>query len=182
MSRPTQEHQLLLLRHAKSAWDDPALADADRPLTGRGSKAATAIGHAMLDAGLLPDKVLCSPARRARDTWAQVSGIWPHPPEARIVEALYDFGDGSALLRAIRAHGGKASALLVVGHNPALHSLALRLAGSGDDALIKSIERKYPTAALAVFAVTGKWSDLLDGGAQLRHFIRPRDLKHKEGA
>lgn len=169
--------QLLLLRHAKSDWSDAALDDADRPLAPRGEKAASAMGREIGRLSLIPDLVLCSPARRARDTLALVMDELPSPPPTRIVDNLYDFGDGSGPLEVIRAEGGAAPCLMLVGHNPAFEELAKRLAGSGPAELRKALQHKYPTGALAAIGFEKqRWSDIAEGEGRLERFIRPRDL------
>ena len=168
---------LMLLRHAKSSWDDTTFDDAARHLAPRGEKAATAMGRMVADHGMLPDLVLCSPAVRARQTWDLVSAALPRPVPMKIVDDLYDFGDGAALADVIREHGGSAPRLLLVAHNPAMENLANRLAARGDKEFRARMAAKYPTAALAVIAFDiGSWSKLGTGGGTLTHFIRPRDL------
>ena len=122
--------QLLLLRHAKAVLGD-GMEDFDRPLALRGEQAAQAIGRYMAAHGLVPDLVLCSPARRTSQTLEIAARDLP-ATEVHLVEALYDFGDGEALLQVIREQGGSARRLLLVTHNPATQNLAIALAGSGD--------------------------------------------------
>ena len=168
--------QLLLLRHAKAVLGEPGMEDFDRPLAERGEKAAETMGRYMAEHGLVPDRVLCSPARRTRSTWEIAARQLPET-DVRMMQGLYDFGDGEALLEAVRKHGGNARRLLLVGHNPATQNLALSLAGSGDKALRRQILEKYPTAALTVLTFTaGGWPDTGEGGGRLDAFIRPRDL------
>lgn len=169
--------QLQLLRHAKSDWQDPALADIDRPLARRGQKAASAMGRFIGGEGLSPDLVLCSPARRARETWGLVSREFAAIPEMRIVDALYDFGDGYALLGAIRAHGGLARRLMVVGHNPALEQLSRRLISEGPAELESRLRTKFPTCALAIIGFDpAPWEQLAENTGRLLRFIRPADI------
>jgi len=169
--------RLLLLRHAKSSWDDPGLGDHDRPLAARGRRAATAVGRHMAAHGLVPERVLCSGARRARDTLALVLPAMADSPEPRTRDVIYA-GDAWAILDLIRGEGGAASPLLVVGHNPALQELALGLivpeaAKPADD----DLAAKFPTGALAVidFAIAA-WGALDWGTGRLAAFVRPRDL------
>lgn len=170
--------ELMLLRHAKSAWDDPALEDADRPLTPRGRRAAAAMGRMMAERGLVPEHVLCSPARRARDTWELVSAGLGAAVGMEVVPDLYDFGDGSVLLQVIRAFEGSARRLMLVGHNPSMEGLARRLATRGDRKLLARLAEKYPTAALAVISFEdGGWHETGTHPGTLTHFIRPRDLE-----
>jgi phosphohistidine phosphatase len=171
------KRQLLLLRHAKAVPPEPGLEDLARPLAPRGERAAQAMGRHLAEHGLLPDLVLCSPARRTRSTWEILARELKMQPELLLLRSLYDFGDGSALIEAIRAHGGAAKRLMVVGHNPAVESLALALAGGGDEALRREIAGKYPTGALAVFSFPpGDWHSLSEGDGRLEAFTRPRDL------
>ena len=169
--------QLMLLRHAKSSWTAAGLADAARPLTGRGKAAARAMGREIAARGLKPDLVLCSPARRARDTWKIAAAQLKSSPRVLVEDAIYDFGNGGRVLSAIFAGAGPVKSVLVVGHNPSLERLAARLSVSGDARLRARIERKYPTASLAVIHFTADdWGKIADQGGELRHFIRPKDL------
>ncbi|MFT3987554.1 SixA phosphatase family protein [Aestuariivirga sp.] len=168
---------LMLLRHAKSSWSEKGLTDLERPLNGRGKRAAKAMGEHMQAQGWVPDAVLCSPARRARETWATAQSAFTKPPECSIENAAYDFGDGSALLTLIQRNGRKARRLLLVGHNPSLEELAQRLIDRGDEKLRQRIEKKYPTAALAVITFTlSSWEHVIDHTGVLEAFVRPRDI------
>ncbi|TIR15979.1 MAG: histidine phosphatase family protein [Mesorhizobium sp.] len=166
--------QLLILRHAKSSWDDPALADFDRPLAARGLKTAPPIGRELSQRGWLPDLALVSPALRARDTWRLVAQELPKHVQAEFAEELYEAAPATILAQVRQA---KATNLLVIGHNPGLQQFVLRLAGAGsDDSVFKKIEAKFPTAALARFTLHGDWADLAFGSARLTHCLRPKDL------
>ena len=115
--------KLLLLRHAKSSWDDPALADFDRPLAPRGLEAAPLIGREMARRGWIPQKALVSPALRTRDTWRLAAAEWPVRPEAEFAHSLYE-ASAQDILAEIRATAKAVTALLIVGHNPGLEELA----------------------------------------------------------
>jgi phosphohistidine phosphatase len=168
--------ELLLLRHAKAVLGEPGMADFDRPLAERGQKAAKLMGRYLAEHDLVPDLALCSPARRTMETWENAARELPKA-ELRVLDALYDFGDGSVQLHAIRQHGGSARRLLLVGHNPAIQSLALALAGHGETALRRRMLEKYPTAGLAVIGFpAARWPDVAEGKGHLQAFIRPRDL------
>jgi phosphohistidine phosphatase len=167
--------QLLILRHAKSSWDDPKLDDFDRPLAPRGLKTAPLIGRELSRRGWLPELALVSPALRTRDTWRLVAQELPKHVSAQFAEELYEAAP-AAILACVRQ--AKAINLLVIGHNPGLQNFALRLAGAGsDESVFKKIEAKFPTAALARLTVKGDWANLDFGGARLTHFVRPRDLE-----
>ena len=140
--------RLYLLRHAKSSWKDPGLPDHDRPLAGRGRRAAAAIGRHLRAQGIEPELVLCSTARRARETLERIE---PALPTADI------------------------DSVMVIGHNPGLQRLALDVARPA--AAVRELEAKYPTAALATLAFADPtWQALERGTAELAAFVRPRDL------
>lgn len=164
--------QLLLLRHAKSSWDDPDLDDFDRPLAERGLKAARLIGRELAARDWLPDQVLVSPALRTRDTWRLVAAELPVHPRVAFAEALYDAA-AADILSQLRKADPSSGCLLVLGHNPGLEELAKRLAGSGSEAKArKRLEKKFPTAALARFVLEDDWSGL--SAARLTHSLRPK--------
>ena len=166
--------QLLLLRHAKSSWDDAKLDDFDRPLAPRGLKTAPLMGRELARRGWLPDSALVSPALRTRDTWRLVADELPEPVQTEFAEELYEASADAILARLRRA---KAKALMVIGHNPGLQEFALRMSGAGSDGeALRKIEAKFPTTALARLTVDGDWKSLEFGGALLTHCIRPKDL------
>ena len=168
--------QLLLLRHAKSSWDDPALADFDRPLAPRGLKAAPRVGRELTRRDWPPDLALVSPALRTRETWRLVSAELPARVPAEFAEALFEATAGDILAEVQQAIAS-AGCLLVLGHNPGLEDLARRLAGPRSDAgARRKLEEKFPTGALARFVVDDDWTDLAFGTARLTHCIRPKDL------
>jgi phosphohistidine phosphatase len=167
---------ILLLRHAKSSWDDPSLADFDRPLSPRGEKAAPRIGAEMSRRGWAPGVALVSPAARTRATWALIAPHLPEPPEAIFPDRLY-MADPDYLLSLLREAPWQIETLLVVGHNPGLQDFASLLASEDSD--IRALDRmriKFPTAALARFEFEGEWGELAPGGARLTDFLRPRDI------
>jgi phosphohistidine phosphatase len=168
--------RLLLMRHAKSSWADPAAADYDRPLAPRGEAAAPAMGRHMRASNLAPARVLCSGARRTRQTLVHVIAALGGEPEVVYADALYGAG-AEAALALVRADGDGASPLLVVGHNPALHELALGLAATGDAASLAALRAKMSTGALAVIDfAAGGWADIGWNAGHLAAFVRPRDL------
>jgi len=170
--------KLFLLRHAKSSWTDPGLDDLDRSLNARGLRAAAAVGRFMRQSKLMPELVLCSPARRARETWKLVAEELRTAPRVVIDEGIYDFGNGGRLLEVARHLANGANPLLIVGHNPSMERLAVRLIRKGDPKLMKRLEQKYPTGALTVIEFSGtKWSDIAEGTGELLSFTRPADLE-----
>jgi phosphohistidine phosphatase len=172
-------HQLLLLRHAKSSWDDATLPDRDRPLNKRGYKAAAAIRITMRELGLAPDVVLVSPARRTQETLAALEP-WDDTPLIEPTEALY-LASAPHLMAVLRSVNETVRSLLLIGHNPGMHELALMLAArraqSGSDEAAKRLAEGFPTGALAEFAVAVPWGQLDAAGGQLVRFLRPRALR-----
>ena len=176
---------LYLLRHAKSDWDDQALADRDRPLAPRGRKAASALAGHIERSGISPALVLCSPARRTMDTLRLISGSFRDPVEILVEEELYGAGMGE-LLRRLRKVGEATPSVMLIGHNPAIHELALALVSPGAlrgrsvDSL-KQLKVKFPTGAMATLAVPGSWKELGDEPADLLEFALPRELSLPDG-
>lgn len=170
--------QLLLLRHAKSSWTDPSLDDRERPLSPRGQRAAAAMGQAMRDAGLAPDVVLVSPARRAMQTLRALEP-WDETPLIEPMEALY-LATAPQLLGALNAVATMARSVLLVAHNPGLHELAVTLVGPQAMTLAHSDMRRLaaglPAGALVEFTIPAPWSELGEGGGRLQRFLAPRDL------
>jgi phosphohistidine phosphatase len=172
--------RLLLLRHAKSSWSEPGKPDRERPLAPRGRQAAERMAQEMSVRGLLPDRVLCSPARRTGETLA---AVLPHLPESVDLQLIEDLYEAAGDYRStIALHGGDADCLLVVGHNPAIHATAVELIRAADRRSDTEIDSKYPTGALAVIDFKVGWADIRPGGGQLSAFIRPRDLSDDPGA
>jgi phosphohistidine phosphatase len=160
---------LHLLRHAKSSWDDPTLTDHERPLAPRGLKASQRIADHVAQSGIAPELVLCSTALRTRQTLAALLPVLGGDVDIRLEDALYRAGPHEVLAR-VREADDAISSLLVIGHNPTLHELALFLSGHAE-----ALDR-FPTGALASLAVPTAWADLGEGGAELEGFVVPREL------
>ncbi len=175
-------HQLLLMRHAKSLWDDPKLSDHARPLNARGRASAIAMRRALRELGLLPDLVLVSSARRTLQT-LEALGPWDRTPSVEPMDALYLASSG-AMLDVLHDVTETVRSVLVLGHNPGMHELAMTLVGAqgfsrpgtGDRAMLTELTEGYPTGALCEFAVSTSWSALGEGSGRLQHFLTPRDL------
>ncbi len=173
------ERRILLLRHAKSSWRDAALADHDRPLNRRGTQAAGRMGSYLAEAGLLPDLVLCSTAVRTKQTWKLASKAMGKPAATlRMRRALYH-ATPSDLLMEIRQSPDEVETLMLVGHNPGLELLTWRLAGPDSDAAAQErLQRKYPTAGLAVLRCPeGGWDSIDEGRCRLQSFVTPAALE-----
>ncbi|RMF36019.1 MAG: histidine phosphatase family protein [Alphaproteobacteria bacterium] len=168
--------RLVLIRHAKSSWSDPELEDFDRPLNHRGRMAAPVAGAWLAEAGLTPDHVLLSPARRCVETWERMARQLDHPPAPRLEPELY-MADPDTMLRILRNAPATAGTVLLIGHQPGLSSLARRLAGGEVPASCQRAFRKFPTAAVAVIAFDiADWAEADFGKGVFRSFVTPRDL------
>ena len=168
---------LSLLRHAKSSWIRPGLADRDRPLAPRGEAAAPLMGRTMTKHGLDPELVLCSSARRTRDTLALVLPQLRTEPRVAYEDALYQ-ASAAEMLHMLRGVGAGDGSLLIIGHNPELHALALDLIGSGSKQLRERLMLKLPTAGLVVIAFqAGNWGDITVNSGKLTLFLTPKDVE-----
>lgn len=173
--------RLMLLRHAKSSWDQDGLDDAARPLAARGRQAAPLIGRYISREGLRPDLVLCSTAVRARQTWDLVTAEWDSAetgtaPRLEMRPSLYLAvpGDIVSMLRRLDDDVGTA---MVIGHNPGMATLGSMLAARGDPHGLKTMIAKFPTAALAVITFDIEpWNAVAPGNGYLQSFVRPKDL------
>jgi phosphohistidine phosphatase len=176
MSTEVEEtRRIVLLRHAKS--DHPeGMTDWDRPLAERGRRDAPAAGRWLAERGITPDLCVCSPAARTRETWKLAAHELPHRPATVYEERVYD-ASHSTLLALLRETPDDVRTLLLVGHNPGMHSLATELAGDsapGSPSLSESIRDNFPTCAIAVLTFTGPWTNVADGIGDLEDFWTPR--------
>jgi phosphohistidine phosphatase len=162
--------RLSILRHAKSDWGQPGRSDFERPLNERGRAAAGLIRRALHDRGLEFDLVLSSPSARTRETLALI-GI-----EATWDERLY-LASPDSLTAIVRALPQTAQSALLVGHNPGLHELVLRLSRPDAQGLRQRVLGKFPTAALALLHMdTDAWSEAAPGCGQIAELLLPREL------
>jgi phosphohistidine phosphatase len=159
------ERRLYLLRHAKSSWKDAGIADHDRPLAGRGRKAAKAMGAWLREERVKPELVLCSSATRARQTFERLEPLGAR--EVHIERELYG-ADAPTLLARLRDLPEGVASVMVIAHNPGLHDLALLLAGAP--------EEKFPTGALVTLTFDREWRSLEKDTAELAAFVKPREL------
>jgi phosphohistidine phosphatase len=168
---------LLLLRHAKSCWDDPDLDDFDRPLAKRGAKAADLMGDYIESHHLKPELVLCSSAVRARGTLAL---ILPHlrgaSPEVVYEDELY-LASPTSLLGRLRGIEAGPHSVMLLGHNPGLQALALELVKTGEKKAISQLAMKFPTCGLAVIKFeTNSWKAIRPASGKLHLTMAPRRL------
>jgi phosphohistidine phosphatase len=159
---------LILLRHAKSSWDDPALADFDRPLNERGLRDAPRMGKELARRKALPDLVLCSPAQRARQTLELFKGPAGLAREPVYEPRIYNASTRD-LLEVIQEISDEVESVLLVGHNPGLEDFFARLT--------ERVEH-LPTAAMARLELkTDRWRDVGSSRVQLKWFVTPKGLK-----
>jgi phosphohistidine phosphatase len=180
-SSPTR--RLILLRHAKSAWPED-VPDHDRPLAPRGRRDAPAAGGWLRKADYVPDRVLCSTATRARETWRLAEEKLGARPETVFENRVYG-ASSSELLDLARETSAEVRTLLIVGHDPAMRGLTLELAseqpGDAEEEALGQVRTKYPTAAIAVLSFSGDWAELRPGQAQLVEFAVPGDFRTDHG-
>ncbi len=173
--------RLMLLRHAKTETDAPSGRDQDRRLDDRGLKDASEMGGWIGRHPPFPDCVFVSPAVRAKQTWdiawAAMKDLVA-PPQVESVPELYG-ADATELLHAIRtASATDPRRLMLVGHNPGMHELAVALTGSGDASARRALADNLPTAGLAVFDfATDDWDDVAFRRGRLVLFVSPKLLK-----
>lgn len=157
---------LLLLRHAKSSWDDTSLSDFERPLNARGAKAAPFMGGLMRRRELIPGTILSSPAMRARHTAELVQQAGAFDAEITLVDNIYEASPGN-LRHAVAEIDDEFTTALLVGHNPGIEGFIRYLTGKLEP---------MPTAALAVIELeVDSWCDVDDGCGKLKAVVRPRD-------
>lgn len=167
--------ELLLLRHAKSSWADSSLDDIDRPLNKRGVKASAAMGREMDRLALAPRLVLCSPAKRTRETIELAAEQCPALRDYRVINALYG-ASVRGVIDMLRAVDPACPSVMVVGHNPTTQMLALALTEGEKGVARDKMTVKYPTGALAQIHFECEWRAVGTGAGQLVRFVRPRDL------
>lgn len=159
---------LLILRHAKSAWDDPGLKDHDRPLNHRGVHDAPRMGRLIVEEDLVPERVISSTAVRAESTAELATGMMDPPPEIETTRDLY-LASPHTYLDVLADYAGDAGVAMVVGHNPGITALVTVLTGELEE---------MPTAALAVVELEiDDWTDIHRAATgRLVGFWRPKEL------
>jgi phosphohistidine phosphatase len=159
--------RLYVLRHAKSSWDDASLADYDRPLNERGLETAPFMGRLMRERGYLPDAVLSSPAKRARETARLASEAAGINLQILFDERIYE-ASPQTLVKVLSAVDDKAGSAMVVGHNPGMEGLIRLLTGE---------TAAMPTAALAIVDLDiENWSEIDHLSGKLVEVLRPKEV------
>lgn len=169
-----RKHQLFLLRHAKSAWNTAASNDFDRPLNKRGKSDVPRIGRWLLDHECFPDHIICSPAKRARNSLERIQLVLGLEEQQITWEPRVYGANLETLLDLLAECDDSVGNLLLVGHNPGLEDLLIYLCGS---AMRRSEAVKLmPTASVAIITILRPWSRLERGSGTLESIIRPRSL------
>ena len=167
---------LTVLRHAKSSWDQHGLDDFDRPLNERGRKAAKRVGRELKQRNIRFDQVIASPAVRVRETLDELAKGYDKHLNVHFDERIY----GAAvetLLDVVQGIPDEVHAPLLVGHNPGLQELLLKLAHEDDAGLRRKLAAKYPTAAVAVVTLAApRWEEVAPDSGEIRELILPREL------
>ena len=159
---------LIVLRHAKSSWDDPGQADHDRPLNDRGKRSSRALGDWLASRGYEPEEVLCSTSQRTRETWERVA-VAPLEvrPHVRFEPALYQ-ASPEKMLEVLRT--AKAPTVMMLGHNPGIAEFAMTLPARPP---LDPDFRRYPTAAtLVVDFPVDDWAAIQPGQGSVMDFVR----------
>jgi phosphohistidine phosphatase len=161
--------QLILMRHAKSDWGTESVSDHERPLNKRGRHGADLMAQWFISKLDIPDKILCSSARRTQETVQRLAAFWDRHPDTHLIPELY-LAPPEQIIRQVNLHGGASRRLLVVAHNPGLENLSSHFLGR---------LTPFPTAAVAVFSAPNElaWADLqMDSKLSLEQWVRPKEL------
>jgi phosphohistidine phosphatase len=169
---------LYLLRHAKSSWKNPGLDDHERPLNRRGRQVAKRMAEYLWRTKVAPDVVLCSTAVRAKQTLDPIAKRI-RPPKVVFERGIYEVPQRK-LWQCLWALPENADGVLLIGHNPGLHALALALADAESRKNLPPLGGKFPTGAMAAFSFDGAWKQLRPNGARLTSFTRPKEIASKE--
>jgi phosphohistidine phosphatase len=172
----TAMRRLMILRHAKAERIGPGERDRDRKLAKRGTSDAPSIGAYMARHRLVPDLALVSPAARCQETWTLVAAAFAKTPKTINDERLYNAS--AKRLIGVIAETGSARCILLVGHNPAMHDLAVELIASGEVEARERVSEKLPTLGLVVIDLAlDEWSQLHPHAGRLDRFISPRSIE-----
>lgn len=169
-------HTLHLLRHVKSSWDFPGVADQERPLAPRGLKAARRLALYIAARRIEVDLVLCSTAARAHQTVVLIRPSLGKDVKISFEDELYA-ADATVLLDRLRQLDESTQTVLLVAHSPGLEQLALDLAADGNPQPLELMRQKFPTGALATITTESPWSELGPRTGYLEAFVTPRALK-----
>jgi len=167
---------LYILRHAKAEAGHAHQDDHSRKLVDRGFEAAQIMGAYMFRQGIKPAKVICSDAVRTHQTWSQIEGIYPTPLNVEFSRKVY-LASAGEMLNQLALLPATIPSVLIIGHNPGVHQLCLKLATGGDEPLIDMLHLKFPTCALAAIELGDiAWSHVHDARGTLSDLVTPKML------
>ena len=168
--------RLYLMRHGKAEAGMPPGGDRERALTGRGRRESRRVGTFCRDQAEPPTLILCSPSRRTMETAESFCEGFGDVLPRRVIDGIY-MGSPESLLYTVAEDGGAEVGVLVIGHNPGIHALALGLGRRGPGPAHARLSTRFPTAALAIFE-TGidSWAALRAGSARLVDFRMAKEL------
>ena len=162
--------EIYVLRHAKSSWDNSNLSDFERPLADRGISDAKKMSKFLKDMNLKIDKVLCSNAIRAKETFdLTADGFNFEIDKATYLDKLY-FGDTTTIIQDLKELDESLNNILIVGHNPTLHYLV--------EILTNEPINRFTTCNLATISHDGEWVSLNSQQCSLKSLIRPKELNN----
>lgn len=165
----------MLLRHAKTERAEPGGRDRDRKLMKRGRNDAPIIGAYMAHHKFVPDLALVSPAVRAEETWTLIAPCFAKAPKMATDDRIYNAS--TAQLADVVRETRDAKSLLLVGHNPGFHELAVQLVAAGDVELREQLNESLPTSGLVVIDLPiDDWALLHPHAGRLERFVTPRLL------
>jgi phosphohistidine phosphatase len=166
--------RLILLRHSTAQRAEPGRSDQDRTLAPQGSADAAVVGAYLANHSFRPDHVLVSPSTRTRETWRQVAAALRLAPEARFDERIYN-ATAQTLFNVTTEIPDNAQAVLLLGHNPGLHELAMLLVATGDIDTRERLRENFPTSGIAVIDFPlDAWSKLHARSGRLERFVSPK--------
>jgi len=167
---------LSILRHAKSSWGDASLRDIDRPLNERGKRQAQRLGSWLEENAIAPDLIICSTAKRARQTLKKVQGNRQSDAELIVENRLY-LASPSTIISLLADNGADRSHIMIIGHNPGLHMLAHMLANTGDKDDLALLGEKYPTGTFCSLGLkTDSWKKIGKSTGKLIYLATPKQL------
>ena len=167
---------LYILRHAKAEIGTATQEDFDRALVERGLQGAGLIAAYMIKKRMRPEHVWCSSAMRTRQTVGKLQEYFTPPLAVEYRDKMYNASAGE-MLSMLASVGNDVSSMMMVAHNPGMHQLAVKLARTGDDAMLDTLAIKFPTASLVVVEFeTDSWRDIAVSSGKLVDFVSPGTL------
>lgn len=162
--------KILIMRHAKSSWEDHSLRDFDRPLNNRGLRDAPRMGRYLSEQDVIPDQIVSSPAKRAMNTIRLVADEAGIEPGSIIWDEDLYFRGGGAYMNAIQKMDTSSQTVMTVGHYPMVDEVVSMLTG-------KMPIKHFATATIACLHTDVKeWKDIEAGCCKLLWMIKPKEL------